>query len=57
MTDARRLKLNDVDLNLLVVFQQLLRDRRVSAAADALQLSQPAVSCALNRLRKVLGKV
>ncbi len=55
MTDARRLKLNDVDLNLLVVFQQLLRDRRVSAAADALQLSQPAVSCALNRLRKVLG--
>jgi len=55
MTNARRLKLNDVDLNLLVVFQQLIRDGRVSAAANSLELSQPAVSCALNRLRKVLG--
>ena len=55
MTNARRLKLRDVDLNLLVVFHQLLRDRRVSVAADSLGLSQPAVSCALNRLRKVLG--
>lgn len=55
MTHARRLKLKDVDLNLLVVFQQLLRDGRVSGAANSLGLSQPAVSCALNRLRKVLG--
>lgn len=52
---VRQLALSDVDLNLLVVFQQLLRHRRVSAAASAMQLSQPAVSCALNRLRRVLG--
>jgi DNA-binding transcriptional LysR family regulator len=45
--------LKDVDLNLLVVFNQLLIERRVSAVADKLGLSQPAVSNALARLRKL----
>ena len=45
------MKLNDLDLNLLVVFNQLLLDRRVSIAADNLGLTQPAVSNALKRLR------
>jgi DNA-binding transcriptional LysR family regulator len=45
--------LKDVDLNLLVVFNQLLIERRVSRVADNLGLSQPAVSNALARLRKV----
>jgi len=48
-------RLKDVDLNLLVMFQQLFKDRRVSAAAASLGLSQPAVSSALNRLRRMLG--
>jgi DNA-binding transcriptional LysR family regulator len=45
--------LNDFDLNLLVVFNQLLAERRVSKVADNLGLSQPAVSNALARLRKL----
>jgi DNA-binding transcriptional LysR family regulator len=47
--------LRDVDLNLLVVFNELLRLRRVSAVAESLAMSQPAVSNALNRLRRLLG--
>lgn len=49
------MELKDVDLNLLVVFHQLLMERRVSAAASNLGLSQPAVSNALKRLRVLLG--
>jgi DNA-binding transcriptional LysR family regulator len=48
-------ELHDIDLNLLVVFQELLRQRRVSAVATALGTSQPAISNALARLRKALG--
>ena len=47
--------LKDVNLNLLVVFNQLLQERRVSAVAKSLELSQPAVSNALNRMRRMLG--
>ena len=47
--------LRDIDLNLLVVFNQLLVERRVSKVAEKLGLSQPAVSNALARLRKLLG--
>ncbi len=43
--------LRDIDLNLLVIFNQLLMDRRVSTSAEKLGLSQPAVSNALKRLR------
>ena len=46
--------LRQFDLNLLVVFNQLLQDRRVSSTADKLGLSQPAVSHALKRLRLLL---
>lgn len=47
--------LKDIDLNLLVIFQQLLQERRVSAVAVNLGLSQPTISNALNRLRQQLG--
>src|SRR5437016_6161021 len=47
------MELKDIDLNLLVVFNQLLAERRVSKVADNLGLSQPAVSNALARLRKL----
>ena len=49
------MELNDIDLNLLVVFNQLLIDRRVSKVATSLGLSQPGVSNALARLRKLTG--
>jgi len=49
------MELEDIDLNLLVLFNQLLVERRVSKVADNLGLTQPAVSNALARLRKLLG--
>ena len=49
------MNLKDIDLNLLVIFQQLLTERRVSAVAVKLGLTQPTVSNALNRLRQQLG--
>jgi len=49
------MELEEIDLNLLVVFKQLLAERSVSRAAEALGLSQPAVSNALARLRKLMG--
>ncbi len=49
------MNLKDIDLNLLVIFQQLLQERRVSAVATSLGLTQPTVSNALNRLRQQLG--
>jgi DNA-binding transcriptional LysR family regulator len=47
--------LQKLDLNLLRVFDAVYRLRRVSHAADALDLSQPALSNALARLRLALG--
>jgi DNA-binding transcriptional LysR family regulator len=44
-----------LDLNLLLVFHHLLREKRVSAVATVLGMSQPAVSSALGRLRTSLG--
>jgi DNA-binding transcriptional LysR family regulator len=49
------MELKDIDLNLLVIFNQLLQLRRVSAVAESLGISQPGVSNALNRLRNILG--
>ncbi len=43
------------DLNLLVVFDAVVRSGSVTAASRDLALSQPAVSHALNRLRDVLN--
>lgn len=47
--------ISKLDLNLLVVFHHLLLQKRVSAVADVLGMSQPAVSSALGRLRVRLG--
>ncbi len=47
--------LREVDLNLLVVFNQLLAERRVHAVAESLGITQPAVSNALARLRRLLS--
>jgi DNA-binding transcriptional LysR family regulator len=49
------MNIRDVDLNLLVVLDTMLRTQHVSRAAEALGMSQPALSAALNRLRALFG--
>ena len=49
------MNVQDVDLNLLRVFDAVLAARGVTPAAARLGLTQPAVSNALARLRKVFG--
>lgn len=49
------MELTDIDLNQLVLFQQLMVERRVSKVADKLGLTQPAVSNSLAKLRRLLG--
>jgi DNA-binding transcriptional LysR family regulator len=44
-----------LDLNLLVVFDAVMRERNATRAAEKLNMSQPAVSHALARLRAALG--
>jgi DNA-binding transcriptional LysR family regulator len=53
--NVSRLRLQDVDLNLLVVFNHVLVERRVARVAEVLGITQPAVSNALARLRRLLG--
>ncbi|WP_042886199.1 LysR family transcriptional regulator [Cupriavidus necator] len=43
--------LNDIDLNLLRVFQVILEERSLTRAGHRLGLTQPAISYALGRLR------
>nr|BAN09864.1 truncated transcriptional regulator [Mesorhizobium loti NZP2037] len=40
-----------LDLNLLVVLDALLSERNLTAAASSINLSQPAMSAAVARLR------
>jgi DNA-binding transcriptional LysR family regulator len=47
-------KLGALDLNLLLVFDAIVRDRSVTRAGHRLGLSQPAMSHALTRLRHML---
>jgi DNA-binding transcriptional LysR family regulator len=46
--------LRKLDLNLLVAFQVLVREKSVSRAAERLFLGQPAMSGALARLREIM---
>ncbi|WP_131107949.1 LysR family transcriptional regulator [Pseudomonas sp. Sample_10] len=50
-----RMNTSNFDLNLLRVFDMLLREQNVSRAAQRLALTQPTVSNALARLRDMLG--
>ena len=47
------MKVNRIDLNLLVYLDALLRERNVTQAANQLSLSQPAMSNGLRRLREL----
>lgn len=48
-------KLASVDLNLLVSLHAILEERSVTGAAERVGLSQPAMSHALRRIRKLFG--
>jgi len=49
------MELRDVDLNQLVVFHQLIVERRVSKVAEKLGMTQPGVSNTLAKMRKQFG--
>jgi LysR family nod box-dependent transcriptional activator len=49
------MELSGVDLNLLVAFDALMQERSVTRAASRIGLSQPGMSNALARLRKLTG--
>src|SRR5262249_48767814 len=53
--DRKPMLLRTVDLNLIPVLRELLRERKVSRAGANLGLSQSATSAALARLRDALG--
>src|ERR1700741_5652200 len=50
----RRVNWATFDLNLLVVFDAVMRERSVTRAGQRIGLSQPAMSHALGRLRHML---
>ena len=49
------MSLSQMDLNLLVALDALLREKNVTKAGEAVGLSQPAMSSALARLRRLFG--
>lgn len=49
------MNLTSIDLNLLVAFDALAKARNVTLAADRIGLSQPAMSNALARMRKIFN--
>lgn len=51
----KKIDIADLDLKLLVAFEAVLIQRSVTAAADRIGLSQPAMSTCLGKLRKVLN--
>jgi DNA-binding transcriptional LysR family regulator len=48
-------QLASLDLNLILVLRELLRERNVTRAAERVGVTQPAVSAALSRLRRHFG--
>jgi DNA-binding transcriptional LysR family regulator len=51
----KTLALESIDLNLLVVFDAIMKERNITRAAQRVGLSQPAMSSALSRLRKTFN--
>jgi DNA-binding transcriptional LysR family regulator len=54
LTDINAMHIKDLDLNLLRLFDTVYRSGSVSRAAEALDLTQPAASQGLTRLRGLL---
>ncbi len=55
MSDIDEMKLRRLDLTLLLVFLNLMRDRKAVRVADRMGLTQSSISHALNRLRDTFG--
>ena len=55
MSNIHHINLAGIDLNLLVVFDALMREQHVTRAGERLGLSQPATSNALARLRSLMA--
>src|SRR6476659_515977 len=53
--ERKSLNLGRVELNLLVALEALLDEANVTRAAERVHLSQPAMSDALQRLRRLFG--
>lgn len=53
MSDINLTKIRRLDCGLLIVFQELIRHHRTTTVAQHLNLTQPAVSHALARLREI----
>ncbi len=51
----REVNMRSIDLNLLVILDALMEEKQVTSAALRLQMSQPAVSRALQRLRELFA--
>lgn len=49
------MNINKIDLNLLIYLDVLLREQNVTRAASRLNITQPAMSNGLKRLRELLG--
>ncbi|EKD71727.1 MAG: Transcriptional regulator, LysR family protein [uncultured bacterium] len=49
------MNIKKLDLNLLIALKALLEEKHVSRAAERIGLSQPAMSRALAKLRRVLN--
>ena len=49
------MKLNNVDLNLFVVFDTIYREKNLTRASESLNITQPAVSNSLRRLRELFN--
>jgi DNA-binding transcriptional LysR family regulator len=54
LRDIRAVHINEIDLNLLRLFDAVYRLRNVSRAAESLDLTQPAASHGLTRLRVLI---
>src|SRR5215218_8276001 len=54
LSDISSMHIRDIDLNLLRLFDAVYRTRNVSRAAELLDLTQPAASQGLSRLRTLI---
>src|SRR2546428_10783293 len=54
LSSIRSMHIKDIDLNLLRLFDAVYRTRNVSRAAELLDLTQPAASQGLTRLRLLI---
>jgi len=55
MSDMNEIKLRRLNLTLLLVFVNLMRDRKAVTVAERMGLTQSSISHALNRLRDTFG--